>query len=401
MARKLPWATEGSKPKPTQKAPPADRRTPASDIRHPAELRPKYEPKIPQDARETKDGVATRQRKRTPSTSPPPGPPEVKPMRAGYDADDIYMMVEDEFQAVAQEFTAHLHAAEYKRLVKEAKNKPSRKLPPKLTSEMSIDSMRRIQKERLKNRQRDALNDITGKVRAAEKGDEKDDEAPDPWTGTGLEGLMSQGDEGKTSLIGLEGTPSHSRAGKEFGRSRSAKANRDGGQTEVDSFAKHFTNKETGQGKIAGAMKNSRKGLDSEDERNSRSNRKHSKYSDVVKRSPAAVVTDLDSTKDIHSKIKRKRSTNTNSLNTQLDFQNSESGSESTIRTPRIVTKPISAADMPQLLHSPSKTVSLTSPSSSSVAAYKKRKLAKAKGKGSEQQKDKKTMLEEVPMFII
>ena len=43
------------------------------------------------------------------------------PMMSGYDQDDIYMMVEDEFQSVAQEFTRHLHRAEYRRLRARAK----------------------------------------------------------------------------------------------------------------------------------------------------------------------------------------------------------------------------------------------------------------------------------------
>lgn len=37
-------------------------------------------------------------------------------MREGYDADDIYRMVEDEFESTARMFTQHVHYAEYERI---------------------------------------------------------------------------------------------------------------------------------------------------------------------------------------------------------------------------------------------------------------------------------------------
>ncbi|KAF2217108.1 hypothetical protein CERZMDRAFT_93167 [Cercospora zeae-maydis SCOH1-5] len=58
---------------------------------------------------------------REPSSSPPPaptGPPPVEYMKSGYGADDIWMMVEDEFYSTAQLYTQHLHQAEYARLRK-------------------------------------------------------------------------------------------------------------------------------------------------------------------------------------------------------------------------------------------------------------------------------------------
>ncbi|KAK4174148.1 hypothetical protein QBC36DRAFT_45912 [Triangularia setosa] len=55
-------------------------------------------------------------RGRSPSTSPPPEPLSEELMIEGVDHDDRYRMVEDEFLAVAGEFTRHLHAAEYQRL---------------------------------------------------------------------------------------------------------------------------------------------------------------------------------------------------------------------------------------------------------------------------------------------
>lgn len=60
---------------------------------------------------------------RTPSTSPPPAPPDVEYMQEGFEADDIFMMVEDEFLSTAKTFTQHLHHAEYVRFKKLAKSR--------------------------------------------------------------------------------------------------------------------------------------------------------------------------------------------------------------------------------------------------------------------------------------
>ncbi|KAK4188454.1 hypothetical protein QBC35DRAFT_195747 [Podospora australis] len=58
----------------------------------------------------------TSARSRSPSTSPPPEPLKEKFMIPGPQNDDKYRMVEDEFLSIAQEFTRHLHTAEYQRL---------------------------------------------------------------------------------------------------------------------------------------------------------------------------------------------------------------------------------------------------------------------------------------------
>lgn len=58
---------------------------------------------------------------RPPSSSPPPVPKEPPPdvkMIPGYEADDVWLMVEDEFYSTAQLWTQHLHQQEYVRLKK-------------------------------------------------------------------------------------------------------------------------------------------------------------------------------------------------------------------------------------------------------------------------------------------
>lgn len=67
---------------------------------------------------------------RTPSTSPvrASSDVEVDYMRDGYNADDLYLMVEDEFQAVAKEYSKHLHTGEWLRLKKLAKSRGEKTL---------------------------------------------------------------------------------------------------------------------------------------------------------------------------------------------------------------------------------------------------------------------------------
>ncbi|EMC91695.1 hypothetical protein BAUCODRAFT_152089 [Baudoinia panamericana UAMH 10762] len=121
MPRTLPWlAQKTSKPqaKPPSSSAPASKpkrgraATPTCDL-------------VDSDLNTLGTVTPRRQNKRrldrSPSTSPPPAPPPVEYMREGYDADDVWMMVEDEFYSTAQSFTQHIHFAEYVRLKKLAK----------------------------------------------------------------------------------------------------------------------------------------------------------------------------------------------------------------------------------------------------------------------------------------
>lgn len=136
-------------------------------------------------------------------------------MHEGYEGDDIYIMVEDEFQSVAQSYTAHLHQAEYKRLMKEARNKPPKALPEP-TSPMSKSSRNRLKSAILQNLQKDALRQVSGKDPQEE---EDEDGVADLWLGTSLAHLMTTGSQGKTSLVGLERISSTTRAGVGLSRS--------------------------------------------------------------------------------------------------------------------------------------------------------------------------------------
>ncbi|KPI38048.1 uncharacterized protein AB675_1151 [Cyphellophora attinorum] len=117
------------------------------------------------------------------------------PMREGFEADDIWMMVEDEFNEVAKAFSAHLHQAEYERRVKAAKEAPP-KSPP------------------LHARQAASLTQIGIEPEAIDAGGQDDD----PWRGTHLAPLVSVGSRKKISLKGLDRLPSSSRAAQGFSR---------------------------------------------------------------------------------------------------------------------------------------------------------------------------------------
>jgi hypothetical protein len=140
-------------------------------------------------------------------------------MHEGYDADDIYIMVEDEFYTVAQTYTAHLHLAEYKRLVKQAREAPPKALPePK--SPMSRQAKQRLKSDALQLKQKDTLQKVLGStsMETEEEEEEEEDKVADLWSGTSLAPLMAGGNQEKTSLLGLERMSSNTKAGMGFVR---------------------------------------------------------------------------------------------------------------------------------------------------------------------------------------
>jgi hypothetical protein len=75
-------------------------------------------------------------------------------MEEGLDGDDAYIMVEDEFQAVAKGFTQHLHHAEYVRLKNLAKTQNASTINTISRPVDSITEMREeTKKRRLRSRQ--------------------------------------------------------------------------------------------------------------------------------------------------------------------------------------------------------------------------------------------------------
>lgn len=112
--------------------------------------------------------------------------------------DDRYRMVEDEFLAVAGEFTRHLHAAEYQRLRNLASSKNAETIDDisRPVTGAPADAVRR-RHARLETavKQQRGLTKILGK-----RVDHDSDSGDRPWTGTSLQGLMDSPRKKKVPL---------------------------------------------------------------------------------------------------------------------------------------------------------------------------------------------------------
>lgn len=113
-------------------------------------------------------------------------------MIEGFDADDRYRMVEDEFLAMAGSFTKHLHAAEYQRLKDMASSRNAdviRTISRPVTGRMTDLVKKRQTALALAASQRKGLKNTLGKRKGRELSD-TDDDGDLPWAGTSLQGLM-------------------------------------------------------------------------------------------------------------------------------------------------------------------------------------------------------------------
>lgn len=141
----------------------------------------------------------------------------------------MYIMVEDEFYAIAQQFTRHLHHAEYVRRKKQAKKMSASVLrdmerPTDGTTRMSSATLKRKESERLHERQRKGLEPAVRRpedsdddsAEEVEVEDEEEEREDDPWYGTSLHTFMTSPRKNR-SLVGLEKIRSKTRAAAGFG----------------------------------------------------------------------------------------------------------------------------------------------------------------------------------------
>lgn len=143
-------------------------------------------------------------------------------MRAGLDADDMYIMVEDEFLATAQLYTAHLHHAEYQRLKALSRNRNVKS--PDITRPVSGPALRDETRKRKAAEARakginEGLDPILSKERTNVEADEESDfeiERDDPWKGTQLHQFMTVSPRKERGLVGLQGMISETRAAAGF-----------------------------------------------------------------------------------------------------------------------------------------------------------------------------------------
>ncbi|PWY89036.1 hypothetical protein BO70DRAFT_393553 [Aspergillus heteromorphus CBS 117.55] len=223
MPRTLPWLKEEAIIKREQLTP-----TPTS--RRAVKSEPPKEPKSESDVTPKAEGTPKSRgpKKRdffppTPPSSPIHRCPSEEYLREGFDKDDIYMMVEDEFYAVAQTFTQHLHYAEYVRRKKEAKLQSATVIqnlarPTDGVTPMSEEVKRRKAAEELSLKQKAGVERGRGERPAVDSEEERDDnnieeegEEGDMWAGTSLHDLMVSPRKAR-SLVGIQGVKSSTRA---------------------------------------------------------------------------------------------------------------------------------------------------------------------------------------------
>src|SRR4051794_19632455 len=128
-------------------------------------------------------------------------------MRDGLDEDDIYIMVEDEFQATAKLFTQHLHHAEYVRLKNLAKAQnistiKSISRPTDKVTKQPTETSRQLEGAERAKKQKRALKDML-KTGSDKDANDDSEEEYDPWVGTSLHGLMTTPKKSRKSLSDL------------------------------------------------------------------------------------------------------------------------------------------------------------------------------------------------------
>lgn len=180
----------------------------------------------------------------THSSSPPPEPPSERSVSAsifapyqltgqlrfmdeGMDCDDKYRMVEDEFLTVAQKWTVHLHAAEYKRQEKMAKARNAEtinSISRPVTDRMPDQTRRRVDGVARSKSQRSALEGLLGKKAAADDTDDSDADGL-PYIGTTLHGLMDSPRRKAASLAKIGSAKTATRAAAGFQKPAQSKTN--------------------------------------------------------------------------------------------------------------------------------------------------------------------------------
>lgn len=216
MARTLPWLRAGQ---PTGSGSSSNNRTKQPAQERTIKRRRLSTPLESDDGLDLNTtGVSTPERKtrlrrtKTPSTSPPPAPPTQEPMREGYAADDIWIMVEDEFLSTAQLYTQHLHHAEYQRLKALVKRHEAtevmRPVDPRIA--MPAATKREIARNAQDKKASDGMTQIAGNK-------QEDMEEDDPWLrDPHLAGLMESPRKPARLLKGMGSGRSNTRAAAGF-----------------------------------------------------------------------------------------------------------------------------------------------------------------------------------------
>ncbi|KAL4878924.1 hypothetical protein BJY04DRAFT_220755 [Aspergillus karnatakaensis] len=218
MPRTLPWLTGLGNTK-------REASSPAAEIKRSSSPRVKYETPT------MKDSLTSKRDFLKSSPSPPSSPihrcPSEEYLREGLDKDDIFMMVEDEFYAVAQTFTRHLHYAEFVARKKEVKLKNAETIadiarPTDGVTPMSEELKKKYAAEELQDRQKEGVNAMLGKQVADDEDLGDDLETENSWAGTHLQDLMLSPRKAR-ALVGAKVIRSTTRAAAGFSQSSGAR----------------------------------------------------------------------------------------------------------------------------------------------------------------------------------
>jgi hypothetical protein len=121
-------------------------------------------------------------------------------MQDGLENDDKYRMVEDEFLTVAQKFTAHLHAAEYKRQQAQVKARNAdaiHSISRPVSTKMPEQTKRKVEAHERSLAQRNLVEGLRKKT----KEDEESDCEDMPYVGTVLHSFMDSPRKKAVSLL--------------------------------------------------------------------------------------------------------------------------------------------------------------------------------------------------------
>jgi hypothetical protein len=156
------------------------------------------------------------------SSSPPPSPPKQELMKGGMDADDGWVMVEDELLSTAKLFTQHLHHAEYQRLKKIARSQNASTIqnisrPVDNTTVISMESKKKMEAIIQRRQGQNAMTNILGRGSLGGRNDpDPDSEEDDPWMrDPRLAGLMAHR-ENSAQLATITGVKSKTRASEGY-----------------------------------------------------------------------------------------------------------------------------------------------------------------------------------------
>jgi len=146
-------------------------------------------------------------------------------MDEGLDHDDKYRMVEDEFLTVAQKWTVHLHAAEYKRqekMVKARNAETINSISRPVTDRMPDSTRRRVEGMEKSEKQRAAFRKLL--ATKSNGVDTDSDEESHPWANTSLHGFMASPGKKAALLSKVRSAKAATRAAAGFHKPAQTKA---------------------------------------------------------------------------------------------------------------------------------------------------------------------------------